>query len=69
MRGFLPGAGVMSREWERGRLARIAGKPRSANPYGLTGKSSARRMRWLAGWLYQNERQETPAREVPREVA
>lgn len=43
----------MSREWERGRLARIAGKGREANPHAR----GIRRMRWLAGWLYQDERE------------
>lgn len=44
---------MMSRAWERGRLARIAGKDRKANPYGRQRRQNAQ---WLAGWLHQDER-------------
>ncbi len=42
----------MSRAWEQGRLARIAGKPRAANPH-LPGKRSRS---WLSGWLHSDAR-------------
>lgn len=44
----------MSRAWERGRLARIAGRARTANP-GRPGTPS--HAGWLAGWLHQEARQ------------
>ena len=44
----------MSRAWERGRLARIAGKAREANPYG---RRRLQNVQWLSGWLHQDERQ------------
>ena len=50
-----PKVAMMSRDWERGRLARIAGRTRRDNPY-RSHRSSTRAMRWLAGWLYQDER-------------
>ena len=43
----------MSRAWERGRLANIAGRGRDANP-GRPGTPS--HGSWLAGWLHQQDR-------------
>jgi hypothetical protein len=43
----------MSREWERGRLAHAAGKPKTANPHRRGARGWAA---WLSGWLYQSER-------------
>jgi ribosome modulation factor len=50
----------VNRAWERGRLARIAGKGRDANPF--TDYRTMRQARcWLAGWVYQNVKQEDKA--------
>jgi len=61
------GALMMSREWERGRLARIADKTRADNPHAASRIGSRQRLRWLAGWLFQDGRMEAPAREATRE--
>ncbi len=54
----------MSRVWERGRLARIAGKTRRANPH-AGGKKAAS---WLAGWLHSDARCIQTAQLDPRFV-
>lgn len=51
----------MSRQFEKGRLARIAGQPGASNPY----TSQRWRGRWLAGWLHSDAKIRERERRLP----